>query len=237
MDAAAWAAAVPRWGGPVYGPNHPGASLSLEQAGRAYRRAYLGERSVGRLTGRPLSRTPMSVQRDDHATGRIRLFSIAWRGLTRLECGGRRPWAAAGPTWAGLSAGTPNRATARPTAKRLLEALEDIPLTSVTGPQQTDRSVTALRPLHQRLLGIVGGGVRARYQALSHCCCTAFKMGGPQALLHNVGFSFHKARLVSNHLDAAKRLAWMEEKWPAISRAAKRRQGLILFAEEASYAQ
>ena len=57
------------------------------------------------------------------------------------------------------------------------------------------------------------------------------------ALLHNVGFSFQKARFVSDHLDAAKRLAWLEEKWPAIFRAAKRRQGLILFEDEASFAQ
>jgi len=56
-------------------------------------------------------------------------------------------------------------------------------------------------------------------------------------LLHNLGFSFPKARFVSDHLDAAKRLAWLEEKWPAIFRAATRRQGLILFEDEASFAQ
>src|SRR5712691_9813058 len=54
--------------------------------------------------------------------------------------------------------------------------------------------------------------------------------------LHNLGFSFHKARLVSDHRDTAKRLAWLEQKWPTILRAAKRRQGLILFEEEASCA-
>jgi transposase len=56
-------------------------------------------------------------------------------------------------------------------------------------------------------------------------------------LLHNVGFSFQKARFVSDHLDVAKRLAWMAEKWPAIVRAAKRCKGLILFEDEASFAQ
>jgi transposase len=54
---------------------------------------------------------------------------------------------------------------------------------------------------------------------------------------HNLGFSFPKARFVSDHLDAAKRLAWLEEKWPAIFRAAKRCKGLILFEDEASFAQ
>ena len=56
-------------------------------------------------------------------------------------------------------------------------------------------------------------------------------------LLSNLGFSFQKARFVSDHLDAAKRLTWLAEKWPAILRAAKRRNGLILFEDEASFAQ
>jgi transposase len=56
-------------------------------------------------------------------------------------------------------------------------------------------------------------------------------------LLHNLGFSFQKARFVSDHLDTVKRLAWLEQKWPTIVRAAKRRQGLILFEDEASFAQ
>src|SRR5215470_16014135 len=55
--------------------------------------------------------------------------------------------------------------------------------------------------------------------------------------LHNLGFSFQKARFVSDHLDAAKRLAWLQDKWPAILRAAKRCKGLILFEDEASFAQ
>jgi len=56
-------------------------------------------------------------------------------------------------------------------------------------------------------------------------------------LLSNLGFAFQKARFVSDHLDAAKRLPWLAEKWPAILRAAKRRNGLILFEDEASFAQ
>ena len=56
-------------------------------------------------------------------------------------------------------------------------------------------------------------------------------------LLHNLGFSFQKARFVSDHLDEAKRLAWLQDRWPAIFRAAQRRGGLILFEDEASFAQ
>ena len=122
----------------------------------AYRHAYQVERSLGRLKGRPLSLTPMYVQRDDHATGLIRLLSIALRVLTLLEFVGRRQLAAEGTKLAGLYAGNPRRETARPTAERLLEAFEDITLTIVKGPQQIARHMTALSPLQQRILGILG---------------------------------------------------------------------------------
>jgi transposase len=56
-------------------------------------------------------------------------------------------------------------------------------------------------------------------------------------LWHNVGFSFQKARCISDHLDAAKRLAWLQDKWPTIVRAATRRGGLTRFEDEASFAQ
>ena len=56
-------------------------------------------------------------------------------------------------------------------------------------------------------------------------------------LLHNLGFSFQKARFVSDHLDTVQRLVWLEQKWPRILRAAKRRRGWILFEDEASFAQ
>ena len=109
---------------------------------------------MGRLKGRPLSLTPMYVQRDDHATGLIRLLSIALRVLTLLQFVGRRQLAAEGATLAGLYAGNPRRKTVRPTAERLLEAFRDITLTIMEGPQQTDRHLTALSPLQQRILGI-----------------------------------------------------------------------------------
>ena len=46
-----------------------------------------------------------------------------------------------------------------------------------------------------------------------------------------------KARYVSDHLDAAKRLPWLQERRPAMVRAATRRGGRILCAEEASVAR
>ena len=156
VDEAALEATIGRLGWRVYGTNQPMASLSLAQAVLAYRSEYQVERSFGRLKGRPLSLTPMYVQRDDHATGLIRLLSIALRVLTLLEFVGRRQLATEGAQLAGLYAGNPRRETARPTAERLLEALRDITLTIMEGRQRTDRHVTALSPLQQRILEILG---------------------------------------------------------------------------------
>ncbi len=94
VDEAALESAVRRLGWRIYSTNQPVEQLSLEQAVLAYRSEYLVERSLGRLKGRPLSLTPMYVQRDDHATGLIRLLSIALRVLTLVEFVVRRQLAA-----------------------------------------------------------------------------------------------------------------------------------------------
>jgi len=169
VDEAALEATIHRLGWRVYGTNQPGASLSLAHAVLASRSAYQVERSLGRLTGRPLSLTPMDVQRDDHAPGRIRLWSIALRVLTLVECVGRRQLATEGAKLAGLYAGNPKRETDRPTAERLLEAFQDITLTIIKGPQQTDRHMMALSPLPQRVLEILGFS-----SALYTRLCTVF---------------------------------------------------------------
>lgn len=56
-------------------------------------------------------------------------------------------------------------------------------------------------------------------------------------LLHNLGYSYQKAEFVSHHLDEERRKAWLEQEWPSILRAAKRRKALILFEDEASFPQ
>ena len=57
------------------------------------------------------------------------------------------------------------------------------------------------------------------------------------ALLNTMGFSFQKARFVSDHLDQAARLVWLEKTWPEILRLAKEKGAMILFGDEASFAQ
>ena len=56
-------------------------------------------------------------------------------------------------------------------------------------------------------------------------------------LLGNLGFSYQKARFVSDHLDEARRQRWLTQEWPAIVAEARRRKALLLFADEASFAQ
>src|SRR3989440_1702030 len=101
--------------------------------------------------------------------------------------------------------------------KRLVELLEAGPL--VVGCETACWSSVLIRVLIWREFGVL---YNCQY------VCT---------LLHNLGFSFQKARFVSDHLDAAKRVVWLQDKWPAIVRAAKRCKGLILFEDEANFAQ
>jgi len=55
-------------------------------------------------------------------------------------------------------------------------------------------------------------------------------------LLRNLGFSFQKARFVSDHLDAEARQRWMEREWPEILKQAKQTGASLFFGDEASFA-
>jgi transposase len=170
VDEESLAAAVCRLGWRMYSTNQPAQQLSFEQAVLAYRSEYLVERSLGRLKGRPLSLTPMDVQRDDPATGLIRLLSIALRVLTLVEFVVRRQLTAEGATLAGLYAGNAKRETARPTAEQLLEAFQEVTLTVVEGGHPVYRHLTALSPLQERILELLGFSSRVytRLCTISH---------------------------------------------------------------------
>ena len=101
--------------------------------------------------------------------------------------------------------------------KRLIDLLEAGP--QVVGFEQACWNSVLIRVLIWREFGVLYN---------RHYVCT---------LLHNLGFSFQKARFVSDHLDAARRQAWLRDEWPTILRAAQRRKGLLLFEDEASFAQ
>jgi transposase len=55
-------------------------------------------------------------------------------------------------------------------------------------------------------------------------------------LLRNLGFSYQKARFVSDHLDADARQRWMESEFPGILRQAKQLGAALFFGDEASFA-
>lgn len=155
VDTEAVEAAGRRLGWRVYVTNQPQDQLPLEQAILAYRSAYIVERGLGRLKGRPLSLTPMYVQRDDYATGLLRLLPLGVRVLTLLAFVGRRRLTAEKAKLAGLYAGNPTRATARPTAERLLEVFREITLPLIPEPHQSWRHLTPLSALQQRLLALL----------------------------------------------------------------------------------
>ncbi|NEP27369.1 IS1634 family transposase [Moorena sp. SIO3I6] len=140
----------------VYVTNQNPEQFSLKQAVRAYRDEYLTERGFARLKGFPLSLTPIYLQREDHVTGLIRLLSIGLRVLTLLEFQVRRHLGKNQEKLTGLYGGLPKRKTARPTAERILAAFKEITLVVIEVKNEVYTHLTALSPLQQRLLVLLG---------------------------------------------------------------------------------
>jgi transposase len=55
-------------------------------------------------------------------------------------------------------------------------------------------------------------------------------------LLGNLGFSFQKARFISDHLDEEARQRWMKKEFPRILKQAKQLDAPVYFGDEASFA-
>src|SRR5207302_10463353 len=137
---------------PIYAPAD---RLALEAVLRAYRGQWVIERGFERLKGRPLSLTPVYLQKEAHVLGLIRLLSIALRGLCLVEFGVRRGLAATGESLAGLYAGQPRRATARPTSEALLRACRGMNLVLQPSGPGPPRHVTPLSALQERILALL----------------------------------------------------------------------------------
>ena len=75
--------------------------------------------------------------------------------LTLVEYQVRRGLAQNQGTLRGLYAAQPSRATARPTAERLLGAFKEITLTVLATPQQTLRHLPPLTDLQQQILALL----------------------------------------------------------------------------------
>lgn len=57
------------------------------------------------------------------------------------------------------------------------------------------------------------------------------------SLLKELGFSYQKACFKSDHLDPVRRAEWLQSEWPSLVKAAGEQKALLLFGDEASFAQ
>jgi transposase len=117
----------------AYVTNSPAAQLSLTQAMGIYREEWTVERPMHCWKQGALPVLPLFLQCDWRIRGLMQLFLIALPVLTLLEWQARRSLADEQATLAGLAPGNPKRATARPTATRMLAMCTNIPSLPPTG--------------------------------------------------------------------------------------------------------
>jgi transposase len=156
VDTPALEAVVRRLGWRVYATNAPGEHLPPETVVSTYRGQVVIERGIGRLKGRPLSLTPLYLQKEERVVGLIRLLSLALRVLTLGEYVVRENLAAEAEPLAGLYAGQPKRATAKPTTELLLRAFRGINLVLWAAEEACTGQLPPLTPLQERLLRLWG---------------------------------------------------------------------------------
>lgn len=139
-----------------YATNAPKARLSLQQAVEKYSGQWQPEHGFHRIKGGLLKVAPIFLRTDRHIRGLLLIVSMVLRLLTLMEFVARRNLAAEGATLSGLYAGAPKKATARPTAERLLAAFEGITVYTVRIGKQLHRQLSQLTALHKRILQYIG---------------------------------------------------------------------------------
>ena len=140
----------------IYATNARAEKLSLAQAVWAYRDQYVAENVFRRLKGKILSITPLYIQRDDHAKGLFHLLTIASRALALGDYLAKRALAQNKEQLTGVYAGNPKRGTATPTMERMLQAFDNINLSIVSLAEHVQSQVTALSPVQERILALLG---------------------------------------------------------------------------------
>ncbi len=143
-----------RLGWRAYATNTPAVKLPLAQAIVHYRGGWCVERDFHLVKDLPLGLSPLFVWKDDQVKGLVRLLTLALRLLTLIEIQVRRALAKDQTALVGLYEGQPNRATTRPTGKRILRAFAraKIALTRVELPDEVHWHITPLLPLHKTIL-------------------------------------------------------------------------------------
>jgi len=155
IDEVALAKAIDVLGWHVSATTAPIQLFSLSQLVLAYRSEYLIEHDFGRLKGQPLSLRPLYLSSPDRLKGLLRLLTIGLRVLILLEFEVRQKLAARGDKLAGLYAGQATRATARPTAEKLLRAFDGITLTKVEQGKEQYWHVTPLSEVQKVILELL----------------------------------------------------------------------------------
>jgi transposase len=147
-----------RLGWRVQATNAPPVRLSFPQAVVQYRGGWCLERSFHLLKDTPLGIRPLWVRRDDQIRGLTHLLTLGMRLLTFIEVQVRKSVQQTGELWTHLYVGQPQRATPRPTAPRLLDAIAraDITLTRVELGGESHWHLTPLPAILERTLGCLG---------------------------------------------------------------------------------
>ena len=154
LNEAAIAQKQHRFGFRIQATNLPAEQVSLCQTVANLRGAWSIERDFHRLKSRPLGISPLYVRNDDQICGITRLLTLALRLLTLIETQVWHALAAAGESLLGLYQGQPNRATDRPTARRLLKAIAraEITLTRIEIDGKIGWHITPATSLLKRVL-------------------------------------------------------------------------------------
>jgi len=156
QHADAIAAARTLLGWRAYVTNAAADDLSLVQAMGVYREEWTVERNYHRWKRGGLPALPLYLQIEERIRGLMLLLLIGLQVLTLLEWEARRSLEAAKETIAGLAPGNPKRATARPTAERMLRVFTNLHLhLQRVGDQWVGTVVETLNPVQQRILHLL----------------------------------------------------------------------------------
>jgi transposase len=136
----------------LYVTNAPSERLSLNNAIAYYREQWLVERGFHRFKRGQLPALPIYFQNQDCIAGLMFLLTLALRVFTLIEYLVRLALETSQQKLAGLYDGNPKRATARPSAEKLLKAFDDLSLYLLPDGSMF---VTTLSSLHRQILGLL----------------------------------------------------------------------------------
>ena len=140
----------------LYVTNAPTRRLDTVGIVTCYRQQWQPERGFHRLKNAAMAVLPLLLRSDERIRGLLLLLVIALRAFTLFDFVARRSLGQQSEPLRGLYAGNPKRATARPTAERLLKALDNLTLYRLADGDDIWYEVTTLSDLQKRILGLVG---------------------------------------------------------------------------------